>query len=94
MWWDYSASGKVRILKEVLKLTLKVRRCPHKECDRYHQPYRLETEGKYALPVHEFGLDIIAFGGALRYQEHRSVPEIHKQLQLRQINISERSVTN
>lgn len=94
MWSDYSASRKVRTLKGVLKLRLKVRRCPNKDCDRYHQPYRPEAEGKYALPVHEFGLDIIAFCGALRYQEHRSVPEIHKQLQLRDINISERSVTN
>ena len=94
MWWDYSDSRKVRTLKEVIKLTLKVKRCPNKNCDRYHKPYRPEAEGKYALPVHEFGLDIIAFCGALRYQEHRSVPEIHKQLQLKNISISQRSVTN
>ena len=94
MWWDYSDSRKVRTLKEVIKLTLKIKRCPNKECDRYHKPYRPEAEGKYALPVHEFGLDIIAFCGELRYQEHRSVPQIHKQLRSRNINISQRSVTN
>ena len=73
---------------------LQVRRCQNKDCDRYHQPYRPEAEGKYALPVHEFGLDIIAFCGAMRYQEHRRVPQIHQQLRSRNINISERSVTN
>jgi hypothetical protein len=29
------------------------------------------------LPQHEFGLDVIALIGALRYGEHKSVPEIH-----------------
>ncbi len=94
MWEDYSDSRKVRTLQEIIKLTLKVRRCPNKDCDRYHKPYRPEAEGKYALPVHEFGLDIIALCGELRYQEHRSVPQIHKQLRSRNINISQRSVTN
>jgi hypothetical protein len=39
-----------------------------------------EAEGKWALPQHEFGLDVMALAGALRYLEHRSVPEIHQQL--------------
>ena len=94
MWWDYSASRKVRTLEGVIQLRLQVRRCQNKDCERYHQPYRPEAEAKYALPVHEFGLDIIAFCGAIRYQEHRSVPQIHQQLRSRKINISERSVTN
>ncbi len=94
MWGDYSDSRTVRTLKEVIKLKLKVKRCPNKDCDRYHKPYRPEEEGKYALPVHQLGLDIIAFCGELRYQEHRSVPQIHKQLRGRNIKISQRSVTN
>jgi hypothetical protein len=32
-----------------------------------------------ALPQHEFGLDVIALTGTLRYREHRSVPEIHQE---------------
>ena len=35
---------------------------------------------------------MIAFVGALRYQEHRSVPQIHEQLQQRGVTIAERSV--
>ena len=31
-------------------------------------------------PQHEFGLDVIALVGRLRYAEHRSVPEIHADL--------------
>ncbi len=94
MSWDYSDSRKVRTLKEVIKFKLNIRRCPNKNCARYHKVYRPEAEGKYALPKHEFGLDIIAFCGELRYQEHRSVPQIHQQLRSRNINISQRSVTN
>jgi hypothetical protein len=47
-----------------------------------------------ALPQHEFGLEVIALVGALRYQQHRSVPEIHQALQSRGLAICERSVTN
>jgi hypothetical protein len=38
-------------------------------------------------------LDVIAFVGLLRYQEHRSVPEIHQALRDRGVNIAERTVT-
>jgi hypothetical protein len=47
-----------------------------------------------ALPRHEFGLDVIARIGALRYAEHRAVPEIHKDLAGRGLRVSERTVTN
>jgi hypothetical protein len=33
--------------------------------------YRPEAEGRLALPKHEFGLDVIAWIGVLRYAEHR-----------------------
>lgn len=67
----------MRTLNGVIGLQLKVRRCPNHECERFRKPYRPEAEGKWALPQHDFGLDIIAWVGALRYQYHRSVPEIH-----------------
>jgi len=59
------------------------------------KPYRPEAEGRYALPQHEFGLDVIAMVGALRYREHLSVPEIAVRL-IRQhgLTICERTVTN
>ncbi len=74
-------------------LTLPVRRCRNRRCERYHQPYRPEEEGRYALPHGEFGLDVIALVGSLRYSQHRSVPQIHQELVGRRVGISERAVT-
>jgi hypothetical protein len=39
-------------------------------------------------------LDVIALVGALRHAEHRSVPEIHRELLGRGVALSERTVTN
>jgi hypothetical protein len=55
---------------------------------------RPEAEGRIALPECEFGLDIIAIVGALRYIQHRSIPEIHGELTGRGVAICQRSVTN
>ena len=52
------------------------------------------AEGRFALPHHEFGLDVVALVGRLRYAEHRSVPEIRTHLVGRGLAISERTVTN
>jgi hypothetical protein len=50
--------------------------------------------GTFALPRHEFGLDVVALIGRLRYAEHRSVPEIRTHLVGRGVSVSERTVTN
>jgi len=63
-------------------------------CPLYHEPCRPEQEGAFALPQSEFGLDVIAVVGALRHAHHRSVPEIHRELSGRGVNVSERTVTN
>src|SRR5262249_54615144 len=76
------------------RLVLHVRRCHTADCPRYLQPYRPEAEGRHALPQHEFGLDVLALVGALRYAEHRSVPEIHQHLTAKGVAIAERTVTN
>jgi hypothetical protein len=68
-------------------------RCPNSACSRYHQPVRPEEEGGWALPHGEFGLDVIALIGALRYREHRSIPEIHTALQDVHVAIAPRTVT-
>jgi hypothetical protein len=47
-----------------------------------------------ALPQHEFGLDVIALVGALRYQQHRTVPEIHLELNRRGVAVCQRTATN
>ena len=94
MWCDYDNRRTVVTLGGPVALRLKVRRCVGRACPRYHRPYRPESEGRWALPQQEFGLDVIAGVGALRYQEHRSVPEIAGRLIARGVSICERSVTN
>ena len=94
MWADYSNRRTVATLQGLVRLVLQVRRCHNPDCDRDNKPYRPEAEGRVALPHHEFGLDVIALVGALRYAEHRSVPEIHGRLAARGLPISERTVTN
>jgi hypothetical protein len=91
---DYDNWRTVTTLDQVLRLRLKVRRCHNRHCPRFHKPYRPEEEGRIALPQHEFALDVIALVGALRYQQHRSVPEIHRALRGRGLVICERTVTN
>jgi hypothetical protein len=46
------------------------------------------------LPHHEFGLDVIALVGHLRYVQHRTIPEIHAELRRRRVVIAQRTVTN
>jgi hypothetical protein len=93
MWEAYTNHRTLVTLAGLLRLHLSIRRCPHADCSRYHRPYRPEAEGALALPHHEFGLDVIALIGALRYVHHQSVPEMHRTLQARGVDIAERSVT-
>lgn len=94
MWSAYVSVRTVRTLLGVHGLRLHVRSCVNKACGRYRVPYRPEEEGCIALPQYEFGLDVIALVGALRYQHHRSVPEIHQDLTARGLVICERTATN
>lgn len=94
MWSAYTNCRTVTTLEGRQRIRLHIRRCHQPSCSHYHQPYRPEEEGRLALPQHEFGLDVIALIGALRYQQHRSVPEIHQELVRRGVDICERSVTN
>src|SRR5215210_1682793 len=90
----YHDRRTVATLDGLYRLVLVVRRCHNPACPWYRRPYRPEEEGGWALPHGEFGLDVIALVGALRYAEHRSVPEIHRALLARGVTIAERSVTN
>jgi hypothetical protein len=91
---DYVSHRVVTTLDGLVRLTLQVRRCHQPGCVRHLRPVRPEEEGAWALPQHEFGLDVIALVGLLRYSQHRSVPEIQAELELRQVSISVRNVTN
>jgi hypothetical protein len=93
-WADYENHRTVTTLSQVIGLRLKIRRCHNQECPRYLRPCRPEAEGAIALPEHEFGLDVIALVGALRYGQHRSVPEIHAELSSRGVIVCQRTVSN
>lgn len=91
---DYANKRTVVTMSEVVHLTLRIRRCPNKQCGRYKKVYRPECEGTWALRQHEYGLDVVAEVGRNRYQEKRTVPEIHRELEGEGVVISERNVTN
>jgi hypothetical protein len=94
LWVAYHSHRTVTTLEGLVFLTLVVRTCRNRECSRFHQPYRPEEEGALALPQGEFGLDVIALVGSLRFIQHRSVPEIHRALVERGVAIAERTVTH
>ena len=56
-------------------------------------PCRCRSKQSFQMPNGEFGLDVIALIGMLRYREHRSIPEIHCSLQERNVAIAQRTVT-
>ena len=94
LWAAYMTRRDVTTLEGTIRLRLQVRRCRDPLCPRHHVPLRPEPEGRYALPEHEFGLDIIALIGTLRHAQHRSVPEIHAELTRRGVAACLRTVTN
>src|SRR5918996_267491 len=83
LWVAYHNRRRLTFLDGVVQFTLVIRRCRTPSCARYRRAYRPEEEGALALPHGEFGLDVIALVGQLRYREHRSVPEIHRELKRR-----------
>jgi Transposase, Mutator family len=90
----YRTRRTITTLHGSYRLILRVRRCHNPACEWYHRPYRPEEEEAWALPHGEFGLDVIALVGSLRYTSHRSIPEIHQALRDRGIQIAERTVTH
>src|SRR5262245_44011926 len=93
-WARYDNYRTITTLDGVLRLTLSVRRCNHPDCPRFLKPYRPEAEPHFALPYHEFGLDVMTTVGRLRHAEHRSIPEIHRELTGRGLVVAQRTVTN
>jgi hypothetical protein len=93
-WIAYHTSRRVTTLQGMCHLSIRVRRCQNADCSFYHRPNLPEEEGQWALPHGEYGLDVIALVGTLRYTSHRSIPEIHQALCDRGIRIAERTVTH
>ncbi len=73
--YRYDNRHTVTTLAGLVRLHLQIRRCENPACVRHYRPYRPEAEGALVLPQHEFGLDVIALIGALRYREHRRGPQ-------------------
>src|SRR4051812_28177716 len=94
LWAAYKTQRSVTTLTGTVRLRLQVRRCRSPHCPRYRVPLRPEQEGRFALPEHEFGLDVIAAVGTLRHARHRSVPEIHAELVRRGVPTCARTVAN
>jgi hypothetical protein len=94
LWSAATARRTVVTLDGSVLLRLQIRSCRNPECPRHRACLRPEQEGRFALPQHEFGLDVIATVGRLRHAEHRSVPEIHAELARRGVSICVRSVGN
>jgi hypothetical protein len=94
LWAAYKAQRSVTTLDGTVRLRLQVRRCRQPHCPRHAVPLRPEPEGRFALPQHEFGLDLIALVGTLRHAQHRSLPEIHAELIRRGVPICLRTVSN
>jgi hypothetical protein len=94
LWAANKPRRTVVTLEGLVRLQLQVRSCRNPECSRHRVCLRPEQEGRFALPQHEFGLDVIALVGRLRHAEHRSVPEIHAELTRRGVLVCVRSVGN
>src|SRR3954466_6489043 len=94
LWARYDNFRTITTLDGVLHLTLAVRRSPNPDCPRFPRPSRPEAEPHFALPYHEFGLDVMATVGRLRHAEHRSIPEIHRELTRRGLVVAQRTVTH
>jgi hypothetical protein len=93
-WAAAKPQRSVTTLDGVVRLHLQLRSCRNPDCQRRGFCLRPEQEGRFALPHHEFGLDVIALIGSLRHAQHRSIPEIHAELTRRSVVICERTVTN
>src|SRR5258708_4039417 len=94
LWAANKPRRTVTTLDGSVLLRLQVRSCRNPDCPRHRVCLRPEQEGRFALPQHQFGLDVSALVGQLRHAEHRSVPEIHAELVRRGVPICARSVSN
>jgi hypothetical protein len=94
LWAASKTQRAVTTLDGTVRLRLQVRRCRQTHCPRRHVPLRPEQEGRFALPEHEFGLDVIALVGTRRHAQHRSIPEIHAELVRRGVPLCLRTVAN
>src|SRR3954447_19496555 len=80
LWAANKPRRTVVTLEGLVRLRLQGRTCRNPGCRRRKVCLRPEQGGRFALPQHEFGMDVVTLVGQLRHAEHRSVPEIHAEL--------------
>lgn len=73
--------GGVRLVKHVLT-------CAAAACPQRGLSWRPLDESRWALPRYTFGLDVIAYIGELRYQQQRTLNQMHATLQAAQVKLS------
>jgi hypothetical protein len=66
LWSAATAQRTVVTLEGLLRLHMQIRSCRNSGCPRHKVCLRPEPEGRFALPQHEFGRDVIALVGTLR----------------------------
>ena len=93
LWQPYARRRMVATLDGMVGLDVRIRECQNANCVLHHVPYHPEAEGGIALPYYSYGLDVLAWIGALRYRDYQSVPQIHAQLGQRGVHICPRNVT-
>lgn len=74
-------TGGIRVVKYALL-------CTTPTCPQRGTSWRPADEGRWALPRYTFGLDVIAYIGELRYQQQRTINEIHAALHAQAVSIS------
>src|SRR5260370_21266453 len=76
----YTYRRTVVRLEGLWRLVLRGRRCGTVGCPGYHQGYRPEEAGAWALPQSEFGLDVLAPIAPLPSRAQPSPPQTHPAL--------------
>ena len=89
-------SKTIIVLGEIARVTNWGYRCVNRDtkCAKPKQVYRSAMADGFALKGYNYGLDVIVFVGQQRFDEHRTVGEIHQALQKQGVPISERRVTD
>src|SRR5436305_1474480 len=94
LWVAHHKRRTVTTSQGVYDLRLVVHQCQNKGCQKYYKRYRPDEEGSWPLPHATLGLDVIALVGRLRFREHRSRKEIHRELLQHGVQIAERTVAH
>lgn len=87
----YSWCKTVQHMGQVVYVASRPKECPNPRCRLYRRRYTSVQAQSEALPHSTYGLDVVAQIGWWRDREHRSLQEIHQQLQ-GQVQICRRQV--